>query len=182
MLSSHSHGNAWTRVARGSRGVGLGLPGRARCLDQRAVWLQWPSALQDPHDLGPLSYAPEERYRALGRRWDTARVGDELDSLSSHLTLEAAQWCPGAREAITDRKNAFIVSSVKPHTAGGVSGICAAAQREQTLVPPAQLSDRYRATHRASHIAVGGERRAYRDAPHVSQSQSTKQWPLSSSP
>ena len=108
------------------------------------------------------------------------RSGDELDHFRAVLVL--AEWWPAkrAREAITDRKNAFVVSSVKSHTAGGVSGICAAAQREQTLVPPAQLSDRYRATHRASHIAVGGERRAYRDAPHVNhKSQSTKQWPLS---
>ena len=138
--------------------MGFGLPAMRACLDQCAAAPAALQALRDPHESHTLPGALEERYRALGRRWDTARVGDETLHFPVQLSVLCLS-CPSARGAITDIKEASRLISGKAWLGSRRSEIAAAAKHSQNPLCLLQLSDRYRDAPR---------RRAYRDAPHAS--------------
>ena len=163
LLSSSRHGNASTPLRRRREGFAKSLSWAApRCgrASLRAARLQARSGDVSPHDPQALCGALKERYRALGRRWDTARVGDENSALFPvQLSLHWLVVPKRARGAITDIKEASRLTSGKAWLGSRRSEIAAAAKHSQNPLCLLQLSDRYRDAPR---------RRAYRDAPHVS--------------
>ena len=144
--------------ARGSQGACPGLPDNARVPRLARSGGSSAPTLRDPHEPPALSGTSEERYRALGRQWDTARPA--MCSALFPVQLTALSGSPKrARGAITDIKEASRLISGKAWLGSRRLEIAAAAKHSQNPLCLLQLSDRYRDAPR---------RRAYRDARHVS--------------